>query len=77
VRSMPPIAADWHDGQIKLTVMAEHSRLKDGVAFLSLCRPSTSFSLREFKTWMPETSPRTRGRIRRGLTFCTVADGLC
>jgi hypothetical protein len=30
--SMTPIAADWHDGQINLTVMAGHSRLKDGVA---------------------------------------------
>jgi hypothetical protein len=29
---MTPIAADWHDGQINLTVMAGHSRLKDGVA---------------------------------------------
>jgi hypothetical protein len=40
------------------TVMAGHSRLKDGVASLAYARPSTScFPDAARKTWMPGTRP--------------------
>jgi len=53
------------DGHYSFTVMAGHSRPKDGVASLRLCPGHPRFlSRRQAKTWMPATSAGMTERKR-------------